>query len=219
MNKLQMLNAIHRRCDKRARQIATDCDLKDKFDEIYTKLVNQEFQELEKACMLNEKLTHLLSKYNIQKENNKLAENWLWITLRPPPEKEKEFNEFKYICEKDYLSRKMFLGGQYCYEQKGDTPESMGKGYHIHILAQCRVGLMKNQVIKDSKSTFRKWLKGEVYDAFVDVDYVRTESDFNRIEMYMSGAKTDDWKDVPCELDPIWRESLGLSSIYQVRDA
>lgn len=218
MNVLTIANAIHKRASKRTSD-EEDAWTPQQWKEIYERQVQSELYNLEQACKLVPRIEAILDKYNIRKTKEKITGNWFWITLRPSDEHRNRFKDFRYICERDYIPRKMFLNGSYCWEQKGETIDDIGKGYHLHMLINCRTGLMKPQVIKDTKSTFKKFFNGDVPDAFVQVDYVRTEADYNRMDMYMDGAKTDDWKDPACAMDIPWRESLGLISRYQVQAA
>lgn len=150
----------------------------------------------------------------IKPKIKKLDGNFLFITLRPSDEHKERFSEFRHIVEKDYLKRRMFINGTYCWEQKGENEADLGKGYHIHILALCRAGLMKTQCIKDTKSTFKKFLKGDVPEAFVEVKYVRDTDDYKKIETYMKGFKADEEKQNAVSLDPLFRKSYGLAELY-----
>lgn len=219
-NQLSVLDRITRKAHARAMrewQALTDqwTAVGKTFDDLYQQFVDEEFRMLEKALILKPRLDELLNKYNItQPKPEKLSGNYFWITLRPGVEHEHRFAEFKHIVLTKYLTRSCFLSHRYAWEQKGDTPETIGFGYHIHILASCPNYLMKTQLLKDTKSTFKKFCNGDVPEAFIQIEYVKTKEHFFNIRAYMMGYKTDTWKDPACELDKPWREKHGLDDLY-----
>ncbi len=174
-----------------------------------------ELNYLDNALKYANQFDEILERNGICKANPKLLkDNYFFITIRPGDEHKHRFSEFKHLITTKYLTRSMFTSYRYAYEQKGETTEDIGKGYHIHIIAHCPNYLKKTQLIKDTKSTFNKFCNGEVPDAFVQVDYVKTLDHYNNIHAYMSGYKADDWKDKACAMDKPWREKLGLEDSY-----
>lgn len=220
MNQLTILDRIDRKAMTRALKDFVPLEEEYKrlgvtLDDLYERAVASEFNALERALKLKPKLDELLTKYNITTQKPaKLSKNLFWITLRPSDEHSHRFAEFKTIVTNNYLTRSCFNSYKYAWEQKGETPDTMGKGYHIHILAQCPNYLMKTQLIKDTKSTFKKFCNGDVPEAFIQVEYVRTYEHLNNIRAYMSGIKSDEWKEPACELDKPWRKKYNLDDLY-----
>lgn len=200
-----------------AREIKANADCGTNYDEkeIYQHNKERLLAEIKNDCLLALEIRSILEETGMMsKQSTKISGNWMWITLRPADEHKHRFADFRNLVENTYLNRAMFLDKIWVWEQKGETPETIGKGYHVHILANMRKGLMKTQAIKDTKSTFNKWLNGEVPDAFVEIEYVRSEDHYNNICAYIQGYKKDDWKEPACILDPEWRTSKGLKNIY-----
>lgn len=218
MNALSLLNGIRKKAIQNA---VKESSMGGDFTESYEREIERAFYNLEESCKLYSRLEDLLIKYKITKGRTleELQGNWFFISLRPPPHMEDTFEDFHETVSKAYVPRKMFLNGSYCFEQCGKTLEELGKGFHCHLLMNCRKGLMKTQVVKDTKSTFRKYLRGEVPDAFVDVKYIRTEADWNRCVAYMDGNKADNEKDEAVALNDKWRASVRVESLYQVQEA
>lgn len=224
MNKLTILDRIAKNAMKKALKSYMPLEedwkaLGKTIDDFYEEEVESEFRNLERGLKLLPKLDALLDKYGVQqKKPEKLSNNYFWITLRPGTEHQHRFTEFKHLILTKYLTRNCFSSYRYAWEQKGETPNDMGNGYHIHILALCPNYLMKTQLIKDTKSTFKKFCNGDVPDAFVQIEYIRTKEHFFNIRAYIMGIKSDTWKDPACAMDIPWREKLNLDSLYGTLD-
>lgn len=221
MNRLTILDRIHKHAEKATEKAwtASYAEMATKMglsrEDIYNKYINEEFKKLESALKLNERLENLLTQYNITKgKEEKLEGNYFWITLRPGPEHLHRFNDFKHLVDTKYITRSCFLSFILSWEQKGETEETMGEGYHCHILALTPNWLKKTQLIKDTKSTFNKFLNGFVPEAFVQVEYVRTVEHFHNINAYLRGYKADGFKETASTLDIPWRKQLGLNNTY-----
>lgn len=181
---------------------------------LYIKHLKAGLAIMERGAQVVPEIQAIMEKYNIcTKKKERLDGNFFWITLRPADEHHERFGAFVIETNK-YLQRAMFKNKIWCWEQKGEKMEDLGKGYHIHILAECRSNLMKTQLIKDTKSTFKRFLNGNVPDAFVQAEYVRTKEHYNNITAYMQGYKNDKWKDSAVALDPVWRARNNLNDIY-----
>lgn len=148
-----------------------------------------------------------------QPVNEKLTGKWFFITLRPAPEHEHRFIEFKPMVFK-YMERTMFIKWMLAFEQKGESTEEMGKGYHVHIIANCAGWCTKKKMITDTKSTWDKWLNGYVPDAFVQIDKVETTTEKNVKELYITGNKKEEHKKKAITIDNEWRSSIGLQPTY-----
>lgn len=221
MNQLTVLDRIARRATTKALKningaLSAEYEkLGITYENLYEQYLDEEFRLLEKGLQLKPRLDELLIKYNMANAKpENLSKNYLWITLRPADIHVDRFNDFKHIVLTQYLTRNMFINYKYAWEQKGETPDEIGKGYHIHILAHCPNYLKGTQLKKDTKSTFNKFCNGEVHDAFVDYKYVRTKDDFFSKRAYMMGYKSDDWKDPACAMDIPWRKKYNLDNLY-----
>lgn len=152
--------------------------------------------------------------FKMKKGNDKISGKWFFITLRPEKKHEHRFNDFKQEVM-EYLKRTMFIDWTMVFEQKGETEETLGEGYHCHILSRCADWATKQKMINDTKSTWKKWLNGDVPDAFVQIDKVETTTDHDNKIKYMSGDKADEWKQKAVEMDILFREKYHLEKLYK----
>lgn len=220
MNKLQLLAAV----EKKAYTFKHECInlheragktiTKDEAEFFYNQKIDSEFARLERVMLLVPRLDALLVKHNIATPLEKLTENLLWITIRPSTEHKDRFLEFKKYCEEKYFTRQMFLSITYVFEQKGENIETLGHGYHCHILAHLTPNVQKHHCLRNTKSTFTKFLKGECPDAFVEIKKVDTVLYKANLLHYISGLKSDIDKFKAVEMDKLFREKYNLETFY-----
>lgn len=151
--------------------------------------------------------------FEVNKPSTKIAGKWFFITLRPSNEHEHRFVDFKPMVFK-YLERTMFINWMLAFEQKGKNNDEIGKGYHVHIIAECAKWCTKKKMINDTKRTWDKWLNGNVPDAFVQIDKIETEQEKKIKELYITGHKSDQHKQEAIATDIIWRSNVGLQPTY-----
>lgn len=199
------------------RDLFEQCDTeftKEISDMFYNTKIDQEFKLLEKVMLLVPRLDALLEKHNICAPLEKIDKNLYWITIRPSDEHRYRFLEFKKYCEEKYFNRQMFLSTTYVWEQKGENVDELGRGYHCHILAHLTSNVLKHHCIRNTKSTFNKFLNGECPDAFVEVKKVDSPVYLANLLHYMSGVKSDIDKAKAVEMDAIFRKKYHLEEFY-----
>lgn len=186
--------------------------------ELYQSMFDKEVKNLDNdltSAFKTNGLVDVLTKHGfpIKKDSQKLTGKWFFITLRPATEHEHRFVEFKAMVFK-YLERTMFINWKLSFEQKGETTEEMGKGYHVHIIADCATWCTKKKMIKDTKRSWDKWLNGYVPDAFVQIDKMETTTDKLVKELYITGHKKEKHKEKAIAIDEQWRSKEGLRPTY-----
>lgn len=206
---------MHRRATRRVEKMIDDdvIDLKLEYD----LAIRVEFLELEKVMKLMPKLDELLQKHNISTKLEKLDENLFWITLRPSDDHKHRFSEFMLFTKQKYLDRQMFLSKTWVWEQKGEDMDNLGKGYHIHILATLTKTTNKGHLLRNTKSTFSKFLGGDVPDAFVEIKKVDNQIYKNNLLHYISGVKVSTEevnKERAVEMDAHFRARYNLEDFY-----
>lgn len=155
--------------------------------------------------------------FGLLRPDEKLTGTWFWITLRPRDEDKDRFTDFM-IQTFAYLEREMFINWKMTFEQKGETMETLGTGYHCHIIANLKDRYHLKRVIKDTKSTWDKWFGGYVPDPFVKAIKMVTKKDVEIKTLYISGHKGAKHKKVAMELDPIWRKNISIKDEYTSRN-
>lgn len=132
------------------------------------------------------------------------ATNTFMITIRPECKKI-NLHTFKKDVD-DYLKRKMFKHIHICsYEQKGTTMDTLGHGYHVHIIAEttCR---SKGEVLRNTISTFQQYTAANC----IQVDTCKNPEGV--MNDYLIDYKSQDGhKEITKEWDSIWRTQEGLA--------
>lgn len=109
----------------------------------------------------------------------------------------------------DFLSRKCFVEYTAQFEQKGVSEETLGKGFHVHIVAKM-TQRSKPEVLRDTLSSWKVWIEeGWIADNCIQVE---TSSNGEAlIQNYLIEYKSkDDHKIETLEWDEKWREANNL---------
>jgi len=131
-----------------------------------------------------------------------------FITIRPNP-RDVRFNDF-YQKIAAFIERKCFLKFELAFEQKGVSDETLGDGFHCHIIANL-TQRSKGEVLRDVCSTFKDMASANC----IQVDILKTPDDLKRCESYIHDHHSEDGHKITTkEWDEKWREREGLSPIY-----
>jgi len=212
MNILQVATKIYKEAHKQASKRPDD-----QYKETYDHEINLKLNAIREHAKLAKQIKDILTEEGLMgKEPEKLKDNnYWWITLRPNVGK---FKDFKNNFELTYLPTMNFDKYMYCYEQKGETKETLGMGFHVHLLAHLPDYTQKKDLLRKSKSQWAKYFgskKGDnIPEAFIDIDKVHTTEHLNNLFKYMEGDKAEKQKAFACEQDPIWRNQEKLENIY-----
>lgn len=134
-----------------------------------------------------------------------------FITIRPN-DSNCTFIDFKNKFE-NFINRSCFISYTYSYEQKGTTENDIGKGFHVHLVADMRQR-SKAEVLRDIKSSWNSWIKkGWIAENCIQV--IPTKNPNTIIDDYLIEYKSDDnHKACTKEMDIKWRKANGLKNIY-----
>lgn len=168
----------------------------------------KKFEEyLEFSSKLHEKYTELCG-------SAKGDRQW-FITIRPDTTK-CEFLDFKSKVEK-FVSRKCFLDYTYSFEQKGECPEDLGKGFHVHIVATMRQR-SKGELLRDVLSSWNDWISKDLI-APNCICVVPTNNGEKLVNDYLIEYISDDEHKAPTKSwDEIWRSNNNLHGLYKKGD-
>lgn len=129
----------------------------------------------------------------------------IFITIRPNPDV--SWDTFRAICDK-YVSRKMFISGTYSFEQKGESEDTLGKGFHIHLVVKSKDNLA--QVLKNTINTFKHVAAANC------VKVLDTSNGQKLIQDYLIDYKSkDEHKEATQAWDALWRINEGLQPLYE----
>lgn len=175
-----------------AKQLAENI-LDNRFDRTYRRAVKRMLMARE----INEELG--LSKPNTNR--------MFFITIRPKCDSI-TFTEF-YKLIKKLLERKCFSDYYVTFEQKGTSDESLGQGFHTHIIT-CATQRGKAEVLRDVYSTVKDCT--EKHCIQIDITYNGQNMFNNYCIEYESKdghkIKTKEW-------DSKWRSNIGIADYYQ----
>lgn len=119
-----------------------------------------------------------------------------------------DFHSFKKLATK-FLQRKCFLEYTASYEQRGRSEETLGDGFHLHIV--CKTSMSsKSELLRAAKSTFKHCTD----DQCIDVKYCKNPSEVTQKYLIDYESK-DEHKIGLKEWDDKWREREGLASLYE----
>lgn len=133
------------------------------------------------------------------------------ITIRPDDSKV-DFIDFQRYVEY-FVQRKCFMNYKYSFEQKGIEPMDLGKGFHVHIVADMKQR-SKSEVLRDTLSSWKEWIdKGYIASNCIDV--ITTKNGDALVENYLLEYKSDDGhKEVTRSWDELWRTGMSLKRLY-----
>lgn len=131
-----------------------------------------------------------------------------FITIRPKTS-EISFVDFKEKVFK-FIARKCFTNYSLSFEQKGTSDDTLGVGFHVHIIAEMKQR-SKGEVLRDTVSTFKDCTATHC----IQVDVCKNPESLK--EGYLLAYESDDGhKIVTKEWDAKWRSQVGLASIYEI---
>lgn len=204
--------AIRRKAKKDAETFA---DLKSKIDEFscgsmeykaiyaeeYEKAINRERAEFKEilhiAAGLHQDYLEVMGKQ---------TNNWYFITVRPDTRKI-TFDEFFLLCQK-YVHRKCFHSYTLSFEQKGTDVESLGTGFHCHIVADCS-WRSKGEALRDTTSTFNKCTEPQC----IEIKTTRNPDEI--VQKYLCDYESkDEHKASTKEWDTMWRLHKNIKHLY-----
>ena len=173
------------------------------------KIIGQEY-ELEKLgpvlkqVKLYEQDNKKQLKVQLAKKNNN---NYIWITINPKPEiKLKDFQKLlkKIVlktCFTEYLS---------VLEQRGDTVQTLGKGFHAHILFKRNLNYKPTKCITNLKGSLKK-VVGDVNNQHqFNYKIIGTEFAIDKKNYIIGQNKTGENKDMKQNMDIIWRKKNSI---------
>lgn len=138
-----------------------------------------------------------------------------FITIRPDCSK---CNLLEFMCKvEEYLKRKCFLAYTLSYEQKGTSDDTIGQGFHCHIVADMKQR-SKTEVIRDTISSWKKWIdEGKIASNCIQVDVTKNPDEL--VQNYLIEYKSDDDHKVATkEWDDKWRSNIGIPYIITKHD-
>lgn len=171
------------------------------FDELYDKYLNECIHEFDRVCNIGIDLMNRFSN-KVKTINDNNGDRWYFITVRPPHDT--NWETFKSDCESfcDKWNYK-WIECTYVFEQKGESMESLGHGFHWHMrFATAMINYYPSHILRDLAKHFN----------YVARNCIKVESikSLERCIEYMQGDKKSDAKAIAVAHDAIWRDRNGI---------
>jgi len=113
-------------------------------------------------------------------EKTKLATTW--YTLDINPRQDITLTNFVLMCH-TWFKKDAVMSGYMVFEQRGDTQETCGNGFHVHmniIYSRCRTDLLKSA---------QKFFLEVCTPNNINVKVLKTEEDLEKRQKYIMGQK------------------------------
>ena len=109
------------------------------------------------------------------------------------------------------INSKSIIEATYSFEQKGTTELTLGEGFHVHIIANCKY-TSSYEVTK----RVNQMLESQDIKAICSVNNLRKTSDIKQTINYITNYESNDGHKIATkEGDIAWRTTAGLETIYR----
>lgn len=127
-----------------------------------------------------------------------------WITINPKP----DVSLPSFVLRvQNYLKRSFIYNAKYVYEQRGESYEDIGRGFHVHILFDVFPGTSYSTIQRNSFNSFKNVVGNKkAVDVKLYPYSLRSEK-----EEYINGQKWESSKDLKIHFDKIFRNKNGLN--------
>lgn len=178
--------------------------LEQKMKSLQTQLINH---QLEKN-LLEKEQPQLQQIYNQMKKIKEDTKPFYFITINPKPTA--DLNDF--IAKVHTIKNLSWIKKMhYVFEQRGDSKETKGKGFHSHILLEDydnEFGKIKSQM----KRMFQGFCN-QPYENTINVYQKKREWLEDKLD-YIKGKKLDEEKPEKVIIDKEWRQDKQLEAVY-----
>lgn len=206
--------AIVNKAKKAASNYATMCEeqggsYREAYDMMYQTELRSAYAQFDEYLRVSKEL------HDRYKDFIQPTKQAYFITIRPDCSK---CSLLEFMCKvEEYLKRKCFLAYTLSYEQKGTSDETIGQGFHCHIVAEMKQR-SKTEVIRDTISSWKKWIdEGKIASNCIQVDVTKNPDEL--VQNYLIEYKSDDDHKLPTkEWDDKWRSNIGIPYIITKHD-
>lgn len=184
-------------------------------------------EHLRKLCLERHRLRFLLQE-NLSEEEKKLYQDIKQMREKEQ-EQSKKYTKYMWICCNPHslitldefmkivrkaMSKLWLQQSEYLYviEQRGETEEEAGKGFHFHALYVKPDNKKYCEVIREMERTFNK--ATDTSNIHFYRHYGVSEEEFKRKIGYLVSDKADEAKHLKQRMDKYWRPKVGLQDYY-----
>lgn len=153
-----------------------------------------------------ERFSHIVRVAEIQSKCK-----YIFLTINPNPRI--TLKDFVSTCDK-MMSKTWMTNYLYCYEQRGETPEECGKGYHFHAIIEKPTTKAYSHIVREMATSASKLCDTSEYH-FYNLKNISDEEKERKI-IYITGRKADPAKWAKQDMDIPFRLKNGLKSCYNI---
>jgi len=169
--------------------------------EAFDRTIASEYARMEQAFDIG--LTYYdMAQRKLGKSN---GGRWYMLTTRPPPGTNWH-RYFHAVTEFVNKWKSQWCGWEYAFEQTGKSIETMGSGFHCHILFETtKPNYYPSHILRDAKSSF----------PFIAANCIQVDTIVNitKAKAYIRGNKKEE-KLEGVSFNTPWRSSLHIQEIY-----
>lgn len=143
-----------------------------------------------------------------ENQDKKFKSDFLFITINPY--ENFDFRKFIEIIEKS-VKKPWIKKYMYVIEQRGETEDELGKGFHTHMLID-KGSFAFSTARREFLSSFKRVCDTSNFHCFNFA--MSKEVDIPKRVKYMIGQKADENKWKKQEMDKVYRRVLGLKEFY-----
>lgn len=185
--------------------------------EAYDTYIKLEMKKLEDECRLGCEIElmrlRIREEYGLGQSQGRGQlphHRWHFVTVRPPHGY--NWYDFYNSCQR-FIEKwqHKWNSAEWCYEQKGESEETMGHGFHLHLLfSTIETNYYKSHILRDTQRHFT-YVKANC----IQVEPIPVGNRLEKCRRYMRGDKPDPEKLKAVEWDRIWRTKMSLPDIIQ----
>lgn len=142
----------------------------------------------------------------------KLLTKYIFLTINPEPTI--SLKMFRDTIDKA-INKKWMINYIYVIEQRGNSEDDMGRGFHCHFLIDIE-NKKHSEAIRELKNTFKK-VCDVSYSSCFNIRNIREEH-LIRVIKYITGIKKDAFKHPKQKIDKIFRDINHISNYYHKGD-
>lgn len=176
------------------------------------RVVSQYYYNHFNKLIMEENVEEILPLFvRIKEEINSVQDNTNYIFLNVNPASNIELLNFLKIIEKS-LKKKWIKSFLYVIEQRGETEEEIGKGFHTHIIIEKEETKSYSQAIKELARAFSGACDTSNLH-FFNGSKIK-QNDLSKRKNYILGRKADSAKWKKQDMDIIFRKEYFLKNYY-----
>lgn len=176
------------------------------------RVVSQYYYNHFNKLIMEEKVEEILPLFVRIKEELNSEEgktNFVFVNVNPAPNH--QLLDFQKVIEKA-MTKKFIKSYLYVLEQRAETEEEMGKGFHTHIIIEIDETKSYSQAVKELARTFSVVCDTSNIHLF-SCQKIK-ENDINKRRNYILGEKSDETKHLKQKIDKVWRKEYFLRDYY-----